>query len=184
MSSTDKDQYFRRAEEAWRRWSRLLFLSSRDMELLEELWEREVPLRAVLKAIEEGFIAVFKRKKKRMISLWSLRKRIEKEARKTLSLEAGKSLKIGRKIPEHYKEMLERAWALLEEGKFEEAVALDEEITSRVWEEASPEERQGALDWAEVRIKNLGVSRRIKEEILLRGAKLRLRERKGVPSIF
>ncbi len=184
MSSIDKDQYFRRAEEAWRKWSRLLFLSSRDMELLEELWERDIPLKAVLKAIEEGFISVFKKKRKRMVSLWSLRGRIEKEVRKSLSLEAGKTVKIRRKIPAEYRELLERAYALLEEGKFEQAMALDEEITSRVWEEANQEEREAALNWASERIKNLKVSQEIKEEILLRGAKHRLREKKGIPSLF
>ncbi|GEM_PF-2264149 len=184
MNSTDKDTYFRRAEEAWRKWSRLLFLSSRDMELLEDLWEREIPITAVLKAIEEGFVSVFKRKKKRMLSLWSLKRRIEKEARKALTMEAGKGKKFSRKTPPQYREVLERAYALLEEGEFDRATALDEEITARVWKEASEEERESALAWARERLKNLDAPPEVKEEILLRGARQRLREKKGIPTLF
>ncbi len=184
MNSTDKDIYFRRIEEAWRRWSRLLFLSSRDAQLLEDLWQEGVPAEVVLSVIEDGFISVFRRKKKRMISLWSLRRRIERENEKRRTLEAGKGLKFKRKVEGRFKEMLERAYNLLQQGRLEEAVSLDERVTEMVWEEASEEERRKALEWAEERIKKLQAPPEIKKDLAERGARQRLREEKGIPSLF
>ncbi len=184
MNSTDKDAYFQRVEEAWRRWSRLLFLSSRDAQLVEDLWDEGVPAEVVISVIEDGFTSVFKRKKKRMVSLWSLRRKMEREWEKRRTLEAGAGIKFKRKVEERFRRMLEEASALLEEGKFEEAVSLDERITELIWEEASDEERTQALSWAESKLEKLQAPQELKKDLAQRGALRRLREKKGIPFLF
>ena len=186
MNSIDKEEYFRKIEGAWRRWSRLLFLSSRDMEFLEELWSERIPLDVVLRSIEGGFTAVFRKKKKRMITLWNLKKKIYGEEKKFREKMAG----AGEKWQEIFRvegemgELLKRAHRLLKEGQAEKALELEDLITEKMWKEAAEDEREKALNWAKERVKNLKISSEAKEEIALKGAKRRLRERKRIPFIF
>lgn len=164
----------------------MLFLSSRDMELIEDLWEREVPLEVVLRSIEEGFTAVFRRKKKRMITLWSLRKRIFREMeRYSLSKAgAGEKWKIPRRIEGNIGKLLEEGYELLNKGEAEMALELDDRITELIWTEANEEERKGVLKWAKEKVSRLKIPEEAKEEIIFKGAKRRLREKKKIPFIF
>jgi len=186
MNSTDKEKYFRKIEGAWRRWSRFLFLSSRDMEFLEELWSERIPLDVVLRSMEGGFTAVFRRKRKRMITLWSLKKRIYREEEKFREKMAG----AGEKWQEIFRvegeigELLKKGHELLKEGQAGRALELEDLITEKVWKEVAEDEREIALSWARERVKNLKISEEAKDEIVLKGAKRRLREKKRIPFIF
>ena len=164
----------------------MLFLSSRDMELIEELWEKEVPLEVVLKSIEDGFTAVFRKKRKRMITLWSLRKKIfnEKERYSIRKAGAGEKWKMPRRIEGNIGKLLEEGYELLNRGEAGRALDLDDRITELIWREATEEERKEVLKWAREKVAGLKIPEEAREEIVLKGAKRRLREKKKIPFIF
>lgn len=164
----------------------MLFLSSRDMELIEELWESRVPLEVVLKSIEDGFTAVFRRKRRRMITLWSLRKRIfrEKEKYSTRMAGAGEKMEKTQRIGGELGALLEEGYSLLSKGEAERALEVDDKITELIWTEATEEEKHEAIEWARKKVAGLKIPEEAREEIAMKGAKRRLRERKKVPFIF
>ncbi|MCD6455165.1 MAG: hypothetical protein J7L62_07690 [Candidatus Aminicenantes bacterium] len=156
------------------------------MVLLEELWEEKIPLDVIIKSVEEGFTSVFRRRRKRMITLSSLKKRIYRENERAIERKAEtgvrweKSIKVEGEIGKLLKEGL----AVLEAGNSERALEIEDKITEKLWTEASEEEREEELLWAMERVRTLKLPDEAKREIALKGAKRRLREKKKIPFIF
>ncbi len=191
MNSTEKTEYFRKVEEHWKKWSRFLFLSAKDVQAVEKWWQQGVPIRLVFEAIDSAFTGLFRKSRKRLFSLASLHKGVEKLMRQRAEAAVGKAverkevrtegIRVG---DEQMRKLLEKAAAAIQDGKWEEAEELDRRITELVWEKADQQEREEALRWAEEKLRQLRVDEKVKKDLVLNGAKRRLRERKGIPFIF
>ncbi len=191
MSSIEKSEYFRIIENHWRKWSRYLFLSPKDMEIIEKWWTEEVPVALALEVIDEAFSGLFKKKRSNFFSLFSLRKKIEKRMQKRAEASVGKfslssSFEAG--IPEikdeEISELFKKAMEAIKSNLWEKAEEIDSTITEILWEKASDQEKKQALKWAEDKLKKLKVEEKIKRDLILSGAKRRLREIKGILFIF
>ncbi len=191
MSLTEKTEYFRRVEEHWKKWSRFLFLSAKDMQAIEQWWQEKVPLHLVFEAIDSAFTGLFRKSRKRFFSLASLHRGVEKLMKRRAEAAVGKAIERKevrtegiRVEQEEIRELLEKAAEAIRGGRWEEAEELDGRITELVWEQASQQEKEEALHWAEEKLRQLKVDDKVKKDLVLNGAKRRLRERKGIPFIF
>lgn len=191
MSSIEKNKYFRIIENRWRKWSRYLFLSPKDMEIIEKWWMEEVPVALALEVIDEAFSGLFRKKRSTFFSLFSLRKKVEKRMQKRAEASVGK-FSLSPSFQEEFPEikdgeisgLFKKAMEAIRNNLWEKAEEMDSTITELLWKKASDNEKIEALKWAEAKLNKLKVEEKIKKDLILSGAKRRLREIKGIPFIF